>query len=291
MDTSIIIPTYNGGELLRRTLKAIYAQKTALSFEVIAVDSGSGPETIRILKGFPVRLIEIPNHEFNHGLTRDLGASKAEGEYLVFINQDAEPGDCHWLELMVKPLMENRAAAAAQGGIRERDDMPRFFWTSVGERFYFTSESKNWIQRYHNMGFSTINCAIRRAVWEQHHFGDMYICEDKAFQRRVQVRGDEIVYAEGWVCHSHDYNFSQLRKRCRDEGYGWHLLGEEYSCKQAVRDTLILKNYTTLVRGILAGKVKKWSEIVYPVLRPWWVYGGNHLTDIRAKSERNSNGG
>lgn len=281
MNTSIIIPTCNGGELLRRTLKAIYSQKTKKSFEVIAVDSGSGEETIGILKEFPVRLIEIPNSEFNHGLTRDLGASKAKGEYLIFINQDAEPGDCHWLDLMIKPLMDNKAVAATQGGIQERDDMPRFFWTSVGERFYFTSESKNWIQRYHNMGFSTINCAIRRSVWEKHHFGSMYICEDKVFQRQVQIKGDEIVYAEGWVYHSHDYNYGQLKKRCQDEGHGWQLLGEEYSIKQAVRDTCIFKNYKILVCGILTRKVRKWSEMAYPIMRPWWVYRGNHLNNSR----------
>lgn len=277
MDVSIIIPTYNGGELLRKTLQAIYAQETQKSFEVVIIDSGSKPDTLQILQKFPIKLFEISNREFNHGLTRDLGATKAAGEFLIFINQDAEPGDSHWLDLMVQPMIEDKAIAATQGGIRERHDMKRFFWDSCGETFYFTSESKNWISRYHNMGFSTVNCAIRRSQWQEHPFGKMDIFEDKGFQRQIHHNGPEIVYAEGWVYHTHDYNYRQLRQRCQDEGFGWHLVGESYSLKQCFKDAFILKNYKKLLRGMLEGKVTQFSEIAFPLMRPFWVYKGNHF--------------
>jgi glycosyltransferase involved in cell wall biosynthesis len=277
MQASIIIPTYNGGNLLRRSLQAIYAQQTSKAYEVIIVDSGSNADTKRIFREYPVRLHEIPNREFNHGLTRDLGATYAGGEFLLFLNQDAEPGDSRWLDLMVQPMIDNPAIAAMQGGIRERDDMPRFFWDSCGERFYFTSESKNWIRRFHDIGFSTVNCAIRRSVWEKHPFGKMDIMEDKGFQRRVHLEGYEIAYSEGWVYHTHDYDLDQLRRRCQDEGYGWRLVGEAYSLGLAIRDTFLWKNYIELLRGLWNGRVKKPAEVVYPFLRPYWVYKGNRL--------------
>jgi rhamnosyltransferase len=37
------------------------------------------------------RVISIDPADFDHGLTRDLGARHSEGEVLVFINQDALP--------------------------------------------------------------------------------------------------------------------------------------------------------------------------------------------------------
>jgi rhamnosyltransferase len=277
MNVSIIIPTYNGGELLEKTLVAIFAQQTDKSFEVIVIDSGSKPDTLAILNKFPLRLFEIPNSEFNHGATRDLGAEKSEAEFLILINQDATPGNCNWLDLMIKPMIENAEVLAVQGGIKERDDMERFFWESCGERFYFTSESKNWIAHYHNMGFSTVNCAIRRSVWQQHRFGQISIFEDKSFQRQIHHQGTEIVYSEGFVYHTHDYTYSQLRRRCEDEGYGWKLVGESYGLAQALRDTFIFKNYRELLSGISDRKVKKWSEIVYPFMRPFWLYKGNHF--------------
>lgn len=277
MHVSIIIPTHNGGDLLRRSLQAIYGQQTTKTYEVILVDSSSGPETQQIFRQFPVQLHRIPQREFNHGLTRDLGATHATGEFLLFLNQDAEPGNDRWLDLMVQPMIDNPAIAATQGGIRERSDIPRFFWDSCGERFYFTHESTSWIRRYHNIGFSTVNCGIRRTVWEAHPFGKMDIMEDKGFQRRVHLEGHEIVYSEGWVYHTHDYNFEQLRRRCQDEGYGWRLVGETYSLATALRDTFLWKNYVDLARGLSRRDLTKFSEVIFPLLRPYWVYKGNRF--------------
>ena len=47
----------------------------------------------------------IPPEEFNHGGTRNLGASLAQGDVLVFTSQDAHAEDADWLA----PL--DRAAA------------------------------------------------------------------------------------------------------------------------------------------------------------------------------------
>jgi rhamnosyltransferase len=276
MEASIIIPTYNGGKLLHKVLKAIYAQKTTIAYEVVIIDSGSRPDTLEIIKKFPVKLLEITNSSFNHGLTRDQAAAAATGKVLIFINQDAEPGDENWLDQMVKPFDEDESLLAVQGGIRERNDMQRFFWDSCGETFYFTSESKKWIARYHNMGFSTVNAAIRRSAWQQHPFGDMEIFADKGFQPRCIIR-DEIVYGDGWVYHTHDYTYQQLRKRCQDEGYGWRLVGENYRLIDCIRDTFIIKNYIRLTQGICNRQVTKWSEIVFPFMRPYWVFRGNHF--------------
>ena len=277
MEASIIIPTYNGGELLHKVLKAIYAQKTTIEYEVVIIDSGSRPDTLEIIKKFPVKLLEITNSSFNHGLTRDQAAAAATGKVLIFINQDAEPGDENWLDQMVKPFNQDESLLAVQGGIRERNDMQRFFWDSCGETFYFTSESKKWIARYHNMGFSTVNAAIRRSAWQQHPFGEMEIFEDKGFQRQVHHKGDEIVYGDGWVYHTHDYTYKQLRKRCQDEGYGWRLVGENYRLIDCIRDTFVIKNYIRLIQGIRNRQVTKWSEIVFPFMRPYWVFRGNHF--------------
>jgi rhamnosyltransferase len=97
---------------------------------------------------------------------------------------------------------------------------------------------------------STVNYALRRSVWEKHPFGKMAIMEDKGFQRRVHLQGHEIVYSKGWVYHTYDYDFEQLRRRCQDEGYGWRLVGECYPLGVAIRDTFLSKNYLDLVRGL-----------------------------------------
>lgn len=279
VEVSILIPTWNGGELLDKTLQAIFAQRTSRRFEVVVVDSGSDAATLAILRRHPVELIEIPNAEFNHGLTRDLAASRARGEFLVFLNQDATPGDAEWLEGMLQPLGDDPAVLAVQGGIKERDDVSRFYWDSCGPRFYFTSEARGWIARYHGIGFSTVNCALRRSAWQQHPFGRMATFEDKGFQRRVHRDGGEIVTSAVYVRHTHDYSFAQLRARCLEEGRGWRLVGERYSWWQSVRDMFVLRNVVRLARGLLTGRIRSWAEVVFPWARPRWVYRGNAAAD------------
>lgn len=275
VEVSVVIPTWNGGELLGKTLGAIFAQRTERRFEVVVVDSGSDRATLDILRQHPIELIEIPNDEFNHGLTRDLAASRAKGRWLLFLNQDATPGSDTWLDEMVRPLLEDEAVLAVQGGIRERDDVPRFFWDSCGPRFYFTTESEGWIRRHHGIGFSTVNCAIRRSAWAAHPFGEMATFEDKGFQRRIHRRGGEIAVVDAFVRHTHDYDLPQLRARCLEEGLGWRLVGERYSWWRSVVDMFRPRNYWRLCKGLVTGRVRKLAEVVFPVMRPRWVYRGN----------------
>jgi rhamnosyltransferase len=275
---SIVIPSKDGGTLLGVVLQRILGQRTPCPFEVIVVDSGSKAESLEIIRRFPVRLHAIEPAEFNHGRTRDLGASLARGEHLVFLNQDALPCDDHWLLRLLEPLDQGKEYAAVQGGIRESPDGPRFFWDSCGARFYFTRESERWIHRHGGLGFSTVNAAIRRAIWETCPFGDALIMEDKKWQQAADARGLRIAHQpDAAVFHTHNYDLHALIKRCQQEGFGWRLVGETYSCADMLRDTLSPAKYADLWRGLRDGRVRTLAELLFPFLRPWLVFRGNRL--------------
>ena len=104
MDVSIVIPTKNGGELFEQVLRRVFEQKTKYEYEVICVDSGSTDNTIDVIKNFPCKLYQIPPEEFGHGKTRNYGASKGIGEFIVFITQDALPVDENWLENFIDAM-------------------------------------------------------------------------------------------------------------------------------------------------------------------------------------------
>jgi len=275
-DVSIIIPCCNGGESIRKTLRAVFAQRTSRRFEVLVVDSESGPETIDVLRAFPVRLDRIRREEFQHGRTRDRGARLARGQTLVFLNQDAQPGTDRWLDLLLEPFERSGGVLAVQGKVREPEDAPGFFWNSCPRGFSYTRETRRWTRTHRGIGFSTVNCAIRRSVWEQEPFGEVEILEDKAFQSRIHLTGDEIVWSDAWVVHSHDYTYEQLKKRVQNEGFGWRLVGVTYSAGDLLRDLFRLRKYAELFRGLMQGRVKSVSEVLFPVVRPLWLYRGNH---------------
>jgi len=275
---SIVIPSKNGGALLGVALQRIFGQSTPWPFEVIVVDSGSAAASLEILRGFPVRLHAVEPTAFNHGLTRDLGASLARGEHLVFLNQDVVPCDDRWLLTLLEPLEQGEEYAAVQGAIREFPDRPRFYWDSGGARFYFTRESERWIHGHGGIGFSTVNAAIRRAIWEACPFGDAVFMEDKKWQHAAAARGFRIAYqSDAAAFHTHNYDMPALVRRCQQEGFGWRLLGETYSCTDMLRDTLSPAKYGDLWRGLRAGHVRTVAEVLFPFIRPWLVFRGNRL--------------
>lgn len=88
---SIIILSYNTRDLLRRCLVSIYKKISSATFEVIVVDNASKDESADMInKDFPkVRVIKNKeNFGFSKG--NNIGASKAKGSNLFFINSDTE---------------------------------------------------------------------------------------------------------------------------------------------------------------------------------------------------------
>ncbi len=87
---SVIVPCFNSGKTLKRTIESIKNQSW-LEKEIILVNDGSNEKyTLEILQGFKNdSLIKIINQE-NKGLSsaRNLGANCAKGTYLFFLDSD-----------------------------------------------------------------------------------------------------------------------------------------------------------------------------------------------------------
>ncbi|MCU0306103.1 MAG: glycosyltransferase [Thermoanaerobaculales bacterium] len=285
VEVSIVIPTLDGGDHLDRCLEAIGGQATGRRFEVICVDSGSRESDLETMRRHGARIVPIDRRDFNHGLTRDLGAGLGRGGVVVFLNQDAVPADDGWLEALVAPFDDDEGRlAAVQGGIAEVPDPDdRFYWDSCGERFYFTSESKGWIEAHGGIGFSTVNCAIRRPVWERYPFGFARIMEDKKWQREVVEAGLTIVARpEALVRHTHVYDGRGLLRRCASEGYGWRALGEPYRLGDMLRDMGDRATLRDLARGLHRRRIRTPAELLFPWLRPAALYWGNRVArDVR----------
>ena len=101
---SVIIPVLNGGKAMVDLLRGIRSQKKVGEVEIIVLDSESTDDSAAIAESFGCRVIRIPQKEFNHGATRDIGARQASGDYLVFTVQDAVPVSNYWLYGMVSPF-------------------------------------------------------------------------------------------------------------------------------------------------------------------------------------------
>ena len=86
---SIIIPTYNRAEDLKRALQSVFDQ-TFTDWEVVVVDNHSIDNTDSLIESFndpKIRLFKIHN-EGVIAASRNLGLKHAVGEYIAFLDSD-----------------------------------------------------------------------------------------------------------------------------------------------------------------------------------------------------------
>lgn len=219
---SVVIPVRNGGADLARCLQAIRRQQAG-AVEIVVVDSGSTDSSVEVARGHGARVHEIPASEFGHGRTRNLGASLAGGDVLVFTSQDAYAADDRWLELLVEPLERDEVAGSYGRQLPHHDATPP-------ERYFldFLYGPTSRVQRLEGGGepsfeqtlFSNVSSAMRRATWEAFPFADdLIMSEDQEWSRRVLRAGLEVAYvAEAVVHHSHRYTVAAAFRRFFDSG-------------------------------------------------------------------------
>jgi O-antigen biosynthesis protein len=114
---SIVIPTRDQGRLLNQCLESIFERSTYPNYEVILVDNGTTePYAEAVISDWlnrqPGRLrCYSYNIPFNYSKLNNFGASKAQGKYIVFLNNDTEVITPDWMEAMVEQAQRSQVGA------------------------------------------------------------------------------------------------------------------------------------------------------------------------------------
>lgn len=95
---SIIIPTRDAPDVFGRCLNSIFEKTSWPDFEVIVMDNDTtDPAALALMEKYPVRRIRLPGR-FNFSRANNQGAAAANGELVVFLNNDTEIISNDWLE-------------------------------------------------------------------------------------------------------------------------------------------------------------------------------------------------
>lgn len=138
--TYIIIPNWNGIDLIRECLHSLEAQ--TLTHTVIVVDNGSVDGSNDLIRTeFPaVQLLEFDdNAGFAGGVNRGISPALLQGaEYIALFNNDAV-ADKHWLEKLVEVAEADSKIGAVAAKILTQDgkhlDSTGDFYTAWGLAF------------------------------------------------------------------------------------------------------------------------------------------------------------
>ena len=213
---SVLLVTKNGERYLADVLDRIGQQRGRFQLdEIIAVDSGSRDQTSAILAAHPVRVIRIPPQDFGHGKTRNLAASYARGEYLVFLTQDATPANADWLDALLAPLRADPSIAGAYSRQLPRPDCHPMEWRRIVEE-ELSGRAESCLNSRDTPGyadhpasfyfFSNVSSVLRRSVWQKFPFPEVEFAEDQLWAKRVLEAGYQTAYrADSLVYHSHGY--------------------------------------------------------------------------------------
>ncbi len=99
---SIIIPTRNKVDVLRKCIESIEAKTEYPDYEVLVVDNHSDePETKAYLASLKHKVLEF-NERFNFSRICNYGAAQASGRYLLFLNNDTEVISPDWIRSLVE---------------------------------------------------------------------------------------------------------------------------------------------------------------------------------------------
>ncbi len=98
---SIIVPTKDSPDVLRRCLYSLFSKTTYPAFEVLCIDNSTvDARALEEMKNAPVERLILPG-KFNFSKANNLGLAHANGEYLVFMNNDIEILSPDWIEQML----------------------------------------------------------------------------------------------------------------------------------------------------------------------------------------------
>ncbi len=279
IDTSIIILTKNGGANFPQILGRVYSQQYAGNYEVIVIDSGSTDATIEEAQKYPVRMVEIKPEEFHHGHTRNLGAELAQGQYLVYITQDALPLSNYWLQKLTNNFTEPQVAMVIGRQIAWEHTKPPekffYFYNFPDFKIVIKSGADNY---YHdNVFISDVNSAYRKEILRQYRFSESIVmAEDKELAARVLAGGLSIVYEPGAaVYHSHDQTIKSAFEKSLDYGLS---LRQGASALPKSNKPLVIRVMNYLGAEIrFLNKSKSWQWLPYSIIYEMSKYAGLFL--------------
>lgn len=224
---SVVIPTWNAGRELHWLIRKLQAQRGLGGVEIVIVDSGSVDGTPELAASLGCRVTSIDRAAFSHSASRNLGASLATGELLLFMVQDAYPIGDDWLAGLARALLhpareQDRLAALSCAEFSRADSeliydsMARshyeFLGCADGDRLgRLTTIDQEGLRRQGQL--SDVACLIPRALFDRFQFRGRY-AEDLTLGIRLIEAGYQLgMLSSIRVAHSHNRPASYYIRR------------------------------------------------------------------------------
>lgn len=220
-EISVIIPNWNGSELLKKCLDSLKKQ-TYKDFEILVIDNGSSDGSVELMKKkYPeVNLIELKN---NTGFAPavNLGIKICTGLYMVLLNNDTV-ADKNCLRYLADSAKKKKDCGMIAAKILQMDnpgliDSAGDYIDAVGHANntgYGEKDGESFNAGKNIFLVSGGGCLIKREVFETADFFDadyFAYMEDVDFSLRAQLVGFKAWYEpRAVIYHKHKATSSKM---------------------------------------------------------------------------------
>ena len=208
---SIVIPNYNGRELLERNLPFVYralSTSGVTDYEIIIPDDASKDASVEFLReSYPA--IQVITHSANKGFggNSNSGIFKSDKELVLLLNSDVELTDGFFIPLM--PYFDNQDTFGVMSRIIRIDShavqdgakYPDYSFGHIGPNLNYRSESQSSL---YTLFLSGANALMeRKKLIELGGFDEIfnpYYVEDVDLSLRAWKIGYKCYYDDSAVC-------------------------------------------------------------------------------------------
>lgn len=269
---SVVVPTLDGGQTFVHLCRHLRHVRERCGLDVVVIDSGSRDGTVRVAEASGFRVREIPQADFGHGRTRNLGAELAEGDVVCFLTQDVLPCTPDW-PLRFAAALSDPGLAGVYGRQVPRDaSAMEMFFVALNyppERLRFEPQPGGHHPRPGRVLFSNAFSAVRRDLLLRIPFADdVPVSEDQVWAHQVLAGGYAIAYEPAAeALHAHTYSLRGLFRRTFRVGQALRAVGVDggASLPEAVRFLagelayFVRQGHTHRVPQLLAYEFVRWA--------------------------------
>ena len=111
---SVIIPVYNAGEHLEKSLVSVFKQTFNQGVQIICIDDGSTDNSFEILKKYKDKMVLLQTSNKGASSARNRGIELAEGVFTIFLDAD-DSIPKKYLEVLYTEAKSNKADITVTG--------------------------------------------------------------------------------------------------------------------------------------------------------------------------------
>jgi len=214
MKISVVIPAYNAEKHIARAIESVLAQ-TRPADEIIVVDNGSGDTTKRIIRKYPVTLLEENQIQSSYA-ARNKAIRTATGDILAFIDADCIASD-GWLAEGVNALSADGVDIV--GGKVEFTYSPQ----KTAAEYYDTLRHLNFNKTItQGLGTGTANVFIPKQYFDSLGlFPEIRSGGDFIWTKKAMDSGLNIVFSEKAAVQHPTRRFLEIMKKQFRTGTGF----------------------------------------------------------------------